>query len=338
MQKQGSVFSSAVTPLQRRRSNVRVSDTSTNPAFRLLARHVLTGEELSRSEVENLITLAIQLKKERAQGLFRSLLPHKQLVLYFEKPSLRTRVSFTAGMQDMGGHAIEVVASNTKGEEPRDTARVLMGFCHGVMARTYSHATVEEMAEYSKVPVINGLSDLHHPCQGLADVMTLVERFGSLEGLKVSYVGDGNNVLHSLLMFVPFLGGELRFACPEGYQPNAQILWTAQVRAKAFGGSVVACATPIEAVQGTRAVYTDVWTSMGFEEEKAAREIAFKGYCVDEKLYAHAAKDAAIMHCLPMLRGLEISETLPEHPNSVIFQQSENRLHAQKALLVGLLS
>ncbi|MBS1983943.1 MAG: ornithine carbamoyltransferase [Bdellovibrionales bacterium] len=323
-------------PLSRTRKTARTA-LPVAP-FSLLSKHILTGEEMSFQEVQTLLNLASALKQERHAGIFRPLLPNRQLALYFEKPSLRTRVSFTAAMQDVGGNAIEIVVENTKGEGPEDTARVLSGFCHGIMARTFSHETIERMAAVSKASVINGLSDLHHPCQALADVLTLKETFGSLQGLKVAYVGDGNNVLHSLLLFVPFLGGELHYACPQGYQPNKEILWSAQVRAKAFGGTIVACPTPADAVRGAQAIYTDVWTSMGFEEEKLAREKAFEGYQVNEKLYALADKNAAIMHCLPMVRGQEIAEGMPEHPNSVIFQQSENRLHAQKALLIGLLS
>lgn len=300
-------------------------------------RHVLTGEELSLQEIKGLLSFAQVLKKERVSGVFRPLLQNRQLALFFEKPSLRTRVSFTVGMQDLGGHAVEVISSNTKGEEPEDTARVLSGYCHGIMARVFSHSTLERMAEVSKAAVINGLSDMHHPCQGLADALTLMERYGSLAGLKVAYVGDGNNVLHSLLILLPALGAEVRYACPEGYGPHSSVLESAHKKALSGGGKVVAAKSPKDAVKGAQAVYTDVWTSMGFEAEKEAREKAFKGYQVNEALYANAAPGAAIMHCLPMVRGSEISETLPDHPCSVIFQQSENRLHVQKALVASLL-
>lgn len=306
-------------------------------AFRLSGRHVLTGAELSTSELGELLDLAALLKKERKEGIYCPWLANRQLALFFEKPSLRTRVSFTIAMQDFGGHAVELVASNVKREEPEDTARVLAGFCHGIMARVFSHSDLERMASVSKVPVINGLSDMHHPCQALADALTLKERFGSLAGLRVAYIGDGNNVLHSLLMILPLLGAEVRFACPEGYGPNEEVLKTVRNRTGFSRGMVRACKSPAEAASGADALYTDVWTSMGFEKESADREKAFAGYCVDEALLKKASPEAVVMHCLPMVRGKEISETLPEHPRSVIFQQSENRLHAQKALLLGLM-
>lgn len=321
-----------VHPLRRRQSKAAPA-----AGLRLKARHVLSGAELDPVELSELLELGLALKRERARGVFKPWLAHKQLVMLFEKPSLRTRVSFTAAMQDLGGHAIEVLSSNTKHEEPEDTARVLQGFSHGIMARVFDHQTLVRMTSVAQVPVINGLSDLHHPCQSFADAMTLKERFGSLKGLRLAYVGDGNNVLHGLLLTLPALGAEVRYACPQGYAPDAGVVAEAIERARLGGGLVVASPSPEIATQDVEAIYTDVWTSMGFEAETAKREAAFKGYQVNEELMENASPGAVVMHCLPMIRGQEISQTLADQPCSAIFQQSENRLHAQKALLAALL-
>ncbi len=305
--------------------------------IRLSARHLLTGEELDQSDILALIDYAAALKRDRTQGRLEPLLRGKHLALIFEKPSLRTRMSFTVAMHDLGGHVVESTASNTKKEEPEDLVRVIAGYCHGVMVRTHGHEQLERMIAKSPIPVINGLSDSHHPCQILSDLLTLSEIFKSLKGLELAYVGDGNNILHSLLLLAPYLGIHLRYACPQGFGPNALILKKAKVRMKEGGGSITALDSPDKAARGANAVYTDVWTSMGFEAEKDDREQAFAGYCVDEKLMSLAAPGAIALHCLPMLRGKEISETLPESPFSALFRQSENRLHMQKGLLVGLL-
>jgi ornithine carbamoyltransferase len=194
------------------------------------------------------------------------------------------------------------------------------------------------MIAKSPVPVINGLSDTHHPCQVLADLLTLKQLFKSFDGLTVTYIGDGNNMLHSLLLLAPFAGIHVKYACPQGYGPSAFIVKKAKARMKEGGGSITAYNDPVAAVKGTNAIYTDVWTSMGFENEKDEREQAFEGYQINDELYSHAAPNAAILHCLPMIRGKEITDSMADHPNSALFRQSENRLHAQKALLVGLLA
>jgi ornithine carbamoyltransferase len=288
------------------------------------------------------IDLAIALKKERKEGRLEPLLTGKHVALIFEKPSLRTRVSFTVAIQELNGMVVENTSATSKKEEPEDVMRVLNGYVHGVMLRTHEHSNLDRMVPHAQIPIINGLSDAHHPCQVLADLQTLKEVFGAFKsngkGLKVTYMGDGNNMLHSLLLLLPFLGIDFRYACPKGYQPNALILRRAKLRAKEGGGSVTAFATPAEAVKDANAIYTDVWTSMGFEEEKKERERAFAGYQINDELYARAAKGAVIMHCLPMERGKELSASMADHKNAVLFQQSENRLHAQKALLVGLMS
>lgn len=299
--------------------------------------HFLTGEELSFDLLQKLLDLAESLRISRNKGEHRSDLAHKTLVMLFDKPSLRTRLSFSVAMSELGGNPIESLSSTRKKEDPEDLARVLAGYCHGIMIRTHEHSIAEKLASRSAVPVINGLSDTHHPCQVLADILTLKQAFGKVSGLKVTYIGDGNNILHSLLLLMPYLGIHLRYACPAGYEPNAFIVKHAENRALERGGSITAFNDPIAAVEGTNAVYTDVWTSMGFEDQQYDRDQAFLGYQVNESLYSHAAPGALIMHCMPMEKGKEISETLPEHENSAIYRQSENRLHVQKALLLMLM-
>lgn len=299
----------------------------------------LTGEELNRTELRLLIDQADRLRDERIAGNgMRRDLAGKHLALLFDKPSLRTRMSFSVAMTELGGHVIESVSSSRKKEEPEDVAGVLAGYCHGVVVRTHEHAIVQRMAAKSTIPIINGLSDSHHPCQALADILTLKQYFKQLEGLKLAYIGDGNNVLHSLMLLAPFLGVQLHYSCPQGFEPNAFIVKTARTRAKEGGGTITAHAKPEAAVKNANALYTDVWTSMGFEEQEFEREKAFEGYQLNEQLYSLGAPNAIILHCMPMVRGKEISETLPDHENSALFRQSENRLHVQKALLLQLMS
>jgi ornithine carbamoyltransferase len=306
--------------------------------LQLQTKHLLTGEELSRGELLGLIDAAEALRTERAEQRSKALLAGKHLALLFEKPSVRTRLSFTVAMNELGGHIVESNSGTSKKEEPQDLARVVAGYCQAIMLRTHEHGNVEKMAANSPVPVINGLSDSHHPCQALADLLTLKQSFKSLEGLKLAYIGDGNNVLHSLLLLLPYAGVHVQYACPSGFEPNAFIVKKAKKRAKEGGGSITAFPDPESAVKGVNAIYTDVWTSMGFENEGPDREKFFEGYQLNEELHSHAAPNAVVMHCMPMVRGKEISETMPDHPASVIFKQSENRLHVQKALLIGLLA
>jgi ornithine carbamoyltransferase len=247
-------------------------------------------------------------------------------------------MSFTVGIEQLAGNVIEVTSNQRKKETPADTIRVMQGYVDGLMIRTFEHEILEEMVKYAQIPVINGLSDLHHPCQALADLQTLLESFGKLKGLKLCYVGDGNNVLHSLLLLAPYVGVDVHFACPEGYKPNPEILARAHIRAHAGGAKIKEFKTPQAAVAGVNAIYTDVWTSMGQEEEQAERLNAFAGYQVNSELYALADSQAVIMHCMPIHEDQEITREMIEHPCSVLFQQSENRLHAQKALLTGLYS
>ena len=308
-----------------------MSETTTRPL-----RHFLSGEELTQVELRGLLERAEELRIERSQGLRRTDLTGQSWVLLFDKPSLRTRISFSVAISELGGNVIESVAATRKKEEPEDVARVLGGYAHGLVLRTHDHEIVSRMASKSSVPVVNGLSDSHHPCQVLADLLTLKQSFKDLKGLKLSYIGDGNNMLHSLLLLAPYLGVDLHYACPRGYEPNAFFVRKAKARAKEGGGSITAHTKPEVAAKGAHALYTDVWTSMGFEKEEFEREKAFEGFQLNEALYALAAPNALILHCMPMVRGKEISETLPEHENSALFRQSENRLHAQKALLLEL--
>jgi ornithine carbamoyltransferase len=300
-------------------------------------KHFLTGVELPRGDLLKLIDLADQLKKERDSGQLRNEFAGKNLALLFEKPSLRTHMSFSLAMRELGGNVIESFSLNRKKEEPEDVGRVVEGYCDAIMLRTHEHSILERMCSKTSIPVINGLSDTHHPCQTLADLLTLKQRFGKLEGLRLAYIGDGNNILHSLMLLLPYLGVDLAYACPKGYEPSAFVLKQAKKLAKEGGGKLESFYEPAKAVNGAHAIYTDVWTSMGFEQEEAAREEAFEGFQVNAELYAKANPKAAIMHCLPMVRGKEITEEIVEHANSAIFQQSENRLHAQKALLLMLL-
>ena len=305
------------------------------PKFK--SKHFLTGTELSKAELMDLLLLAESCKEQRLAGFRRDDLRNKNVVLLFEKPSLRTRVSFTVAIQELGGSVLELDSIGRKKEDPEDTIRVLAGYCHAVMVRTHAHSILDRMVAKSPIPVINGLSDTHHPCQVLADLQTLMQRYRDLGGLKLAYVGDGNNMLHSLLLLAPILGVDVHYACPAGYEPSSLVVRQAKKRAKDAGRQVVAHASPVEAVKSANAVYTDVWTSMGFEQEETDRDKVFQAYQLNEELYSHADPKSAIMHCMPMIKEKEITAALVEHENSVLFQQAENRMHAQKALLIGLL-
>lgn len=304
------------------------------------ANHFLTGEELSQQELIALIEEANSLRlcrDLRGRDLpSTEILRGKTVALIFEKPSLRTRVSFTVGVQELGGNIIELTSAQRKSEEPEDTIRVLQGMVHGVMLRTFEHETLERMVSKATIPVINGLSDSHHPCQAIADLLTLRQRFGQFKRLTITYVGDGNNVLHSLLLMAPYVGVNVHYACPEGYQPDGKILERAKARAIQGGALIKAFSRAKDAAKGAHALYTDVWTSMGQEAENAVRMKAFAGYQINADLLNVADPHCIIMHCLPMNKEQEITAEMVEHERSAIFQQAENRLHAQKALMIGL--
>ncbi len=296
-------------------------------------RDFLAIPDFSADELRETLELALRLK--RGEYAERPL-AGKSLAMIFTKSSTRTRVSFEVGTFQLGGHALFLSARDIqlgRGEPIRDTARVLSRYVDGIMIRTFDHADVEELARFSSIPVINGLTDLLHPCQVMADLMTIRENFGpELESVKVAWVGDGNNMANSWLNAAYRLGFELRLAVPEGYRPDREILERARGAA-----SVVLTADPREAVEGADVVNTDVWTSMGQEDEAAKRVEAFRGYCVDEPLMETASDRAIFLHCLPAHRGEEVSEGVIEGPRSRVFDQAENRLHVQKAILVRLM-
>ena len=307
----------------------------------LLGRDLLSVADLSAAEVLRIFDTAERLKAE-----FRATRRHadqplvgRTLAMLFQKPSLRTRVTFEAGMAQLGGTAIYLPEDAVMGarEAVRDVAHNLERFVDAIVARTGPHEVVLELAAQAAVPVINGLTLREHPCQALADVFTIRERIGTLEGAVVTFVGDGNNVYASLVLLGAALGMEVRLAHPAGYAPDARIVARANELAADTGGRLVFGADPFELVRGAAVVYTDAWTSMGQEVEAEARRDAFVGYRVDDALMAAAGPDAVVMHCLPAHRGEEIASSVMDGPQSIIFEQSENRLHVQKALLVEII-
>jgi ornithine carbamoyltransferase len=303
-------------------------------------RHLLTLDDLTGKDVQDLLALTASLKAKRAAGTAHALLAGKTLALVFEKPSLRTRVTFEAGMTQLGGHAVYLAPADIRlgeRETVQDAARNLERWVDGIVARTFSHQMVERLARYSRIPVINGLTDGHHPVQILCDLFTLWEKRGSLAGLRVVFVGDGNNVCHSWLQGAAKMGFAFTLACPPGYEPDRAILARAQEEAKATGAVLTVTHDPLAAARSANVLYTDVWTSMGQEEERAKRLREFQGFQLDARLLALAAPDALVMHCLPAHRGEEISDEVMEGPRSIVFDQAENRLHMQKAILVRLL-
>jgi ornithine carbamoyltransferase len=294
------------------------------------AKHLTSDLGLSTRELRAVLDLAHEVK--RTPGRFTKTLAGRYLTLLFEKPSLRTRLTFELAIKQLGGDAVTSIGPIGEREPVKDIARNLDRWTHGIVARVFSQATIDELAAWSRVPVINALSDLYHPCQALADVQTIEERFGRLEGLKLAYVGDGNNVAHSLMLTAGRLGMEVAIAAPEGYQPSAEIVAEASKSAR-----IIITNDPAEAVQGAHAVYTDVWASMGQENEAAERSRIFAPYQVNEELFAQARSEAIFLHCLPAKRGLEVTDAVMECDRSAVFDEAENRLHAQKALLMMLL-
>jgi ornithine carbamoyltransferase len=264
----------------------------------------------------------------------------KTLGMIFEKSSTRTRVSFEVGMYQLGGHALFLSKNDLqigRGESIHDTAQTMSRYLDGIMIRTYAHRTVIDLARWATIPVINGLTDLSHPCQALADYQTILEHKGKLAGLKLAYIGDGNNMVHSLMIGAAKLGIHISIASPEGYDMDDTIIRQAQEIATVTGSKIVITRDPIEAVQDADVIYTDVWASMGFESEQQDREQAFKDFQVNEELVKHAKPDYLFMHCLPAHRGEEVSEGVIDGSNSIIFDQAENRLHAQKAVMAAIL-
>ena len=302
-------------------------------------RHFLTLNDFSKDEIIEILNLAFEIKKEAKARNFKPYLKDQKLAMIFEKSSTRTRVSFDVGMNELGGHALFLSSRDIqlgRGEPIKDTARVISRMCDLIMARVNRHETLIELAEFSRVPVINGLSDKFHPVQLMADLMTIVECGTSIAKIKAAYVGDGNNMAHSWLMLASKLGFELRIATPVGYEADPQILAQAQENVKISGAKILITNDIKEAVAGANVVTTDTWVSMGQEDEKEQRIRDFAGFCVDESLMALAEKNAIFLHCLPAYRGYEVSETVFEAHADEIFAEAENRLHAQKGVMVWL--
>ena len=304
-------------------------------------KHFLSLADFSGGELSDMLDLALRLKDERRKGPNKPLLKGKVLAMVFQKPSLRTRMSFDMAMRHLGGDALYLSPAEIglgQRESIADVARVLSGYVDAIMARVFDHEHVLGRADHARVPVVNGLSDFNHPCQAMADVLTIQEHFGRLDGINLTYVGDGNNVAVSLLFACARLGMNFTLAAPEGYELDAEIITTGRDLAKGNGGSVRQLVDPVQAVQDANVIYTDTWTSMGQEEEARKREQVFPRYQVNAELLAQADPSTIVLHCLPAHRGQEITDEVADGPQSLIFEQAENRMHAQKAILVTLLT
>jgi len=290
----------------------------------------------SKAELDAIFALGQDLKARQKRNEPHPLLQGKTLAMIFEKSSTRTRISFEVGMVQLGGHALFLSSGNTqmgRGEPIKDTGRVMARYCDGIMIRTYSQAAVEELAQWADIPVINGLTDQYHPCQIMADLMTVIEHKGGYQGLKFCWIGDGNNMANSWINAAAVFGFELRVATPEGYMPDAEVM----ARAKQLGANVLYTESPLEAASGADVLNTDVWASMGQEEEAEQRRQAFTGFQIDGQLLSAAASQAIVLHCLPAHRGEEITDEVIESAQSVVFDEAENRLHIQKAIMATLL-
>jgi ornithine carbamoyltransferase len=302
-----------------------------------IAKDLLTGAEWGPAETRDLLQRTAEIKARPSR--YASVLRNKHIALIFEKPSLRTRVTFEVGIQSMGGFVVfldHTQARLGERESIPDVARNLEQWVQGIVARVYEQRVLEEMAATIGIPVVNALSDKFHPCQALADFFTLQEKFGSLKGFKLAYVGDGNNVCHSLMYLGARLGVQIRIATPANYAPDADVILDAQRVAKETRAKIELSTDPREAVSGTQAVYTDSWTSMGFEAEEKVRRQVFKTYQVNSNLMEQAAPGAAFLHCLPAHRGAEVTDEVLDAPYSLVLQQSENRMYVQKAILHAL--
>ncbi|MEK4386817.1 ornithine carbamoyltransferase [Solibacillus sp. FSL W7-1464] len=318
-----------------------LEEVQLKPVESLKGKDLLTLLDYTSEEVKQLLELATQLKIITKAGKCPRLLEGKTLGMIFEKSSTRTRVSFEVGMQQLGGYGMYMNARDMqigRGEPISDTGRVLSGYLDGIMIRANSHAMVEELADNASVPVINGLTDLDHPCQALADLETIAENKGELKGLKIAYVGDGNNVAHALIVAAAHVGMHVAVATPPGYECDTRIIEKAQLIAARNGSTIMVTNDPVAAVTNADAVYADVWTSMGQEEETQKRLKDFESYQINDELVAHAKPDYMFLHCLPAHREEEVATSVIDGPNSYIFEQAENRLHAQKAVLVSLLA
>ena len=304
-----------------------------------LASDLLTGTEWNAAQVRELFRLATDVKAHPDR--YKKALAGRFLAMVFEKPSLRTRVTFEVGIVSLGGSAILLDHANARlgeRESIADVARSLSRWVQGIVARVFSQEALDTLAAHASVPVINALSDLYHPCQTFADFFTLEEKFGSTPGVRLAYIGDGNNVCHSLMIAGSRMGAHVRIATPAGYEPDVKILEAARRDAASTQGTIELFRAPEDAISGAQAVYTDVWASMGQESETEARAAIFAPYQVNAALMSHAAPDAVFLHCLPAHRGSEVTDEVMESPRSIVFDQAENRLHVQKAILLMLLS
>ncbi|MBR3791357.1 MAG: ornithine carbamoyltransferase [Clostridia bacterium] len=296
--------------------------------------------DLTKEEIENLIKLSIELKTDLKKGIQHKILKDKTLGMIFSKSSTRTRVSFEVGMTQLGGYPLFLSANDIqlgRGETIYDTAKVLERYLDGIMIRTYSHDDVIELAKHADIPVINALTDLLHPCQVLADLQTVYEKKGTLENLKFTYIGDGNNMAHSIMYGCGKMGIDCAIASPQGYMPNQDVIDNAKEDFKKSGADLIITQDPVEAIKDADIVYTDTWVSMGQEAEKAERIKIFMPYQINKELFKNAKSDALFMHCLPAYRGYEVTEDVIDGANSVIFDEAENRLHAQKAIMATLM-
>ncbi len=317
----------------------KISSGARKPAVLFEAKDFLSLKEVHASDLETLFKLADKMKKNPAQFLGK--LKGKSLALLFQKPSIRTRVSFQVGMAQLGGNCVYMDPQEMplgERESIKDVARVLSRYCDAVVTRTYSHTALEDFAKFATVPVINGLSDSYHPCQTIADLFTIREKFGDLKKINIAYIGDSNNVLNSLLYGVAKVGANLSIASPRGYEPNEEILKDLKLQCKDSGAKIAVCNNPFNAIKNAHVVYTDVWVSMGQEKQRDQRLRDFQPFQVNGAIASKAPKDSIFMHCLPAHRGEEITDEVIEHPRSAIFDQAENRLHTQKALLYLLLT
>ncbi len=303
-------------------------------------KHLLSLHDWTTEEIKEALTLAAKLKKEQQEGIPHPLLKGKTLGMIFTKSSTRTRVSFEVGMYQLGGNALFLSANDIqlgRGESIHDTAKVLSRFLDGIMIRTFKQEDVEDLAKYGSIPIINGLTDLLHPCQILADLLTIQEHCGPLEGKKVAYVGDGNNIAHSLLYGCAKCGMEIAVATPTAYACDETVVKNAMEDAQKTGARIIITDDPEAAVKGADAVYTDTWVSMGQEDQKTEKIKSFSPYQVNSKLFSLAKQEAIFLHCLPAYRGMEVTDEVIDGPNSAIFDEAENRLHAQKAVMAMLM-
>lgn len=302
--------------------------------------HLISIHDMTLKDIEEVLNLSEKLKRQLKEGVQHHILKGKTLGMIFTKSSTRTRVSFEVGMYQLGGYALFLSSNDIqlgRGEPIYDTAQVLSRYIDGIMIRTFKHSDVEELAEYGTIPVINGLTDLMHPCQILADLLTIYEQKGTLKGLKLAYVGDGNNVANSLLHGCAKVGMDIAVASPKGFECDTQIVMEAREAAKISGSQIILTEDAAEAVKGADVIYSDTWISMGQEAEKEQRVKTFMPYQVNSELMSKAKEDAIFLHCLPAYRGYEVTEDVIDGPQSVVFQEAENRLHVQKAVMALLM-